>query len=178
MNNNIIDKYRNCVGAVIFNEKGHVLIGRRSANKKTSIGKWQFPQGGIDGDEEPYVAVLREMHEEVGLTPSLETLRYVTKVEGPLVYLVEPGSNNNHIGQSIQWYLFYLPADRIADVNLEVETPPEFDAIQWHDFSAFVDDQSMVVPSKQSMFKRLLLESLPAINHFLIDLEATTSKQL
>lgn len=56
--------YRRNVAAIIINDahKGQVLIARRSDLKHI----WQFPQGGIDDDESPEEAILREVEEEIG----------------------------------------------------------------------------------------------------------------
>jgi mutator protein MutT len=50
------------VAAVIRNNAGEVLIHQRSDN-----GLWEIPAGGIDPDEAPAQAVVREVYEETGL---------------------------------------------------------------------------------------------------------------
>jgi putative (di)nucleoside polyphosphate hydrolase len=64
--------YRPCVGIMLVNRAGLAFVGRR-ANKKlrehVAPGfKWQMPQGGIDEDEDPYKAALRELQEETNVT--------------------------------------------------------------------------------------------------------------
>src|SRR3546814_12436802 len=54
--------YRPCVGLLLLNRQGRVFVGRRV----DTADAWQMPQGGIDPDEEPRVAALREMREEIG----------------------------------------------------------------------------------------------------------------
>ena len=60
--------YRPNVGAVLFNRDGRVLVARRAdlPNAEGAPGGWQLPQGGIDDDEDPRSAVLRELAEEIG----------------------------------------------------------------------------------------------------------------
>ena len=60
--------YRPNVGAVLFNPAGLVLVARRAnfPNAEGPAGGWQLPQGGIDADEDPRSAVLRELAEEIG----------------------------------------------------------------------------------------------------------------
>lgn len=48
---------------VVFNSRGEVLVGERL----NFLGSWQFPQGGIDDDEDPIKAAMRELYEEVGI---------------------------------------------------------------------------------------------------------------
>jgi mutator protein MutT len=50
------------VAAVIRDEQGNVLLGRRSDN-----GKWGLPAGAIDPGETPAEAIVREVYEETGL---------------------------------------------------------------------------------------------------------------
>ena len=63
--------YRPNVGIALFNSAGQVLIGRRFRDDGPEIIlpglEWQMPQGGIDADEDPRDAVMRELWEETGV---------------------------------------------------------------------------------------------------------------
>jgi putative (di)nucleoside polyphosphate hydrolase len=63
--------YRPNVGIALFNASGEVLIGRRFRDDGPEIIlpglEWQMPQGGIDADEDPRNAVMRELWEETGV---------------------------------------------------------------------------------------------------------------
>src|ERR1700744_663255 len=63
--------YRPNVGIALFNATGQVLIGRRFRDDGPEIVlpglEWQMPQGGIDADENPRDAVMRELWEETGV---------------------------------------------------------------------------------------------------------------
>ena len=60
--------YRPNVGAVLFNPAGLIFVARRAdlPNAEGAPGGWQLPQGGIDANEDPAIAVFRELEEEVG----------------------------------------------------------------------------------------------------------------
>ncbi len=61
--------YRQGVGLMILNLQGKVLVGQRrdTGNLVTDgASAWQMPQGGIDSNETPWEAALREMKEEIG----------------------------------------------------------------------------------------------------------------
>ena len=52
--------------------QGHVFIARRFKDDGPEIIlpglEWQMPQGGIDPDEDPRPAAVRELYEETGVT--------------------------------------------------------------------------------------------------------------
>ena len=63
--------FRPCVGVMLINRDGLVFVGRRIDQ---TVEGWQMPQGGIDGNETPVEAGLRELKEEAG-TAKAEILR-------------------------------------------------------------------------------------------------------
>ena len=56
--------YRPNVGMMIINQKKEIFVGKRIDHPSNF---WQMPQGGIDAQEIPSIAALREMEEEVGI---------------------------------------------------------------------------------------------------------------
>lgn len=125
--------YRPCVGAVLFNHDGLVLVARRAnfPNAEGAAGGWQLPQGGIDGAEDPRVAVFRELEEEIG------TARAEIIAEHPdwLTYdlppaLVGKALHGRYRGQRQRWFaLRFLGED--AEIRLDLDPHPEFDAWRW-----------------------------------------------
>ena len=61
------------VNGVIFNQKGQVLLTRRSPMIREP-GKWCLPGGHLDGGEDWVTAVRREIREEIGLVVRTEKL--------------------------------------------------------------------------------------------------------
>ena len=55
--------YRKCVGLVIINNSNKIFVGKRI---DSNLNAWQMPQGGIEPGEDPLIAGLREMKEEIG----------------------------------------------------------------------------------------------------------------
>ncbi len=55
------------VGAMIFNEKGELLMLKRGPASKNERGRWEVPGGGVDFGETQAQAVVREMKEELGV---------------------------------------------------------------------------------------------------------------
>ena len=131
--------YRANVGAALFNRDGLVLVARRidlpavegrvGSEGRPSI--WQMPQGGIDEGEDPRVAVLRELREEVG------TDRAEIIAEHPdwLSYDLPPHLlgrvlGGRYRGQRQRWFaLRFTGSD--DDIRLDLDPHPEFDAWKW-----------------------------------------------
>ena len=125
--------YRLNVGAVLFNAAGLVLVARRAdlPNAEGPDGGWQLPQGGIDDDEDPRTAVLRELAEEIG------TDRAEIIAEHPdwLTYDLPPALigvalRGRFRGQRQRWFaLRFTGTD--TDIRLDADPHPEFDAWRW-----------------------------------------------
>ena len=67
------------VSAVVFNDAGEILLGRRSDN-----GKWSLIAGVLDPGEQPADAVIREVREETGVEAVVE--RLIGVALHPVVY--------------------------------------------------------------------------------------------
>jgi 8-oxo-dGTP diphosphatase len=55
------------VSAVVRDDRGHFLLGRRSDN-----GSWGLPAGAVEPGEQPAEAVLREIYEETGIVAEVD----------------------------------------------------------------------------------------------------------
>ena len=63
--------YRMGVGIFLLNKEKKLWVGKRIDLKSNF---WQMPQGGIDNNESPREAMIRELGEEVGLTNNFDIL--------------------------------------------------------------------------------------------------------
>ena len=143
--------YRLNVGAVLFNTSGMVLVARRAnlPDVEGAAGGWQLPQGGIDADEEPRAAILRELREEIG------TGNATIIGEHPdwLTYdLPEPlrgkAFKGRYRGQRQRWFALRFLGDD-SDIRLDADPHPEFDAWRWAPLSDLPD---LAVPFKRPIY--------------------------
>ena len=149
-------EYRPNVGAVLFNTDGRVLIARRAdmPNAEGAAGGWQLPQGGIDAKEDPRLAVLRELREEIGT----DRAEIIGEHPDWLVYdlpaeLVGRALHGRYRGQRQKWFaLRFLGTD--ADIRLDLDPHPEFDMWRWA--------QLAELPALAVQFKRPIYETLAA----------------
>ena len=149
--------YRPNVGAALFNREGRVFVARRAdlPNAEGAAGGWQLPQGGIDPREDPRDAVLRELAEEIG-TDAAEIL---AEHDEWLTYDLPPellgrALGGRYCGQRQRWFaLRFLGTD--ADIRLDADPDPEFDAWRWAELSE--------LPSLAVWFKRPIYEVLARV---------------
>ena len=124
-------QYRPNVGIVIFNSDKNIWIGKRIDNN-TKEG-WQLPQGGIDHQEEPLDAAIREVYEETGIT----TIKNIATIDNWIKYnlpldIAKNKWGGKNIGQKQKWYLFYFYGDE-NEINININKQPEFSKWKWAD---------------------------------------------
>ncbi len=144
--------YRLNVGAALFNRDGRVFVGRRADLAPGVPGNWQLPQGGVDENEDPRAAVLRELEEEIG-TANAEIL-----AEHPdwhfydlPPHLVGQAFGGRYRGQRQRWFaLRFLGED--SDIRLDAHTHPEFCAWRWVALDAL---PGLAVPFKRDIYATL-----------------------
>ena len=150
--------YRLGVGVMLLNREGKVFVGARIDNPEDA---WQMPQGGIDADEEPWPAALRELEEETGVGPALvekvaecpEALRYDLPEEWrPRLW------GGQWKGQVQHWFLARFTGSD-SDVNIAT-AHPEFRAWKWVEPDRLPD---LIVPFKRALYQRLLADFEPLL---------------
>jgi putative (di)nucleoside polyphosphate hydrolase len=145
--------YRRGVGIMLLNRDKRIFVGRRI----DTPGAWQMPQGGIDGDETPRHAALRELHEEVGTTKA----EILAETENWLTYEL-PGDlhlqawGGRYRGQQQKWFAMrFLGED--SDIRLDAHHP-EFDAWKWATRAELICD---IVDFKRPLYEAALEEFAP-----------------
>ena len=149
--------YRQGVGLMILNFQGKALVGQRCDTKNlvTDGGSaWQMPQGGIDSNETPWQAALREMKEEIGTV----NVRLIASSRGWLTYdFPEPLRSTlwggRFYGQTQKWFLLeFLGND--GEINIHTRHP-EFVSWQW---IAVQELPNMIVSFKHDLYLKVLEE--------------------
>jgi putative (di)nucleoside polyphosphate hydrolase len=149
--------YRPNVGIALFNASGQVLIGRRFRDDGPEIIlpglEWQMPQGGIDADEDPRDAVMRELWEETGVANA----SYLGETDW-LTYDFPPfdGPQSHRLaqfrGQRQKWFaLRFTGHDSEVDPSTPRNgQPPEFDSWRWEQLNRVAD---LVVPFRREVYR-------------------------
>ncbi len=151
--------YRPCVGVMLINREGLVWVGRRADAPNEAEGPgawWQMPQGGIDGDEDPARAAMRELAEETGV----KSARIIGESRDWLTYDLPPSLlgkawGGRFRGQKQKWF-----AARFEGQDGEVDIAPpghpvEFDQWRWAQVSELA---SLIVPFKRDVYTAVVAE--------------------
>ncbi|MFD2206739.1 RNA pyrophosphohydrolase [Kiloniella antarctica] len=143
--------YRPCVGIMLLNAKNQVFVAQRIDNPGTA---WQMPQGGIEQEEEPLKAALRELEEETG-TANAELVAQTSNWQTyDLPHdLVPKIWDGRYRGQKQKWFVFRFKG-LDSEINIDTEIP-EFSEWKWVDMSCLPD---IIVPFKRSLYTKLVEE--------------------
>jgi putative (di)nucleoside polyphosphate hydrolase len=121
------------------------------------VNAWQFPQGGINDDEDPEAAMYRELWEETGLQRQhvqvLGRTRYWLRYQLPERY-IRKSSTPVCIGQKQIWYILRLITTD-ATVRFDHCEKPEFDSWRWVDYWEPLND---VVYFKRKVYQKAMSE--------------------
>ena len=145
--------YRPNVGMMIINQKKEIFVGKRIDHPSNF---WQMPQGGIDAQEIPSIAALREMEEEVGIKKNKVGLLteskdwYYYSIPSDLAKTLWKGK---YKGQRQKWFLYKFKGTE-KDINIHTEHP-EFSDYKWVTKDFLVPN---IVPFKKKIYEKLLLE--------------------
>ena len=143
--------YRPCAGVMLLNSEGKVFVGQRI---DTTVEAWQMPQGGIDDGEDAEAAAIRELGEEIGVTPDKVAL--IAVAPGEFYYDLPPELvgqvwKGKWRGQRQRWFLFrFLGED--YDINIAT-AHPEFSTWRWADPADLPD---IIVPFKRALYEDVL----------------------
>lgn len=143
--------YRPCVGVMLINPGGLVFAAQRVDQDSAA---WQMPQGGVDRDEDPQQAALRELQEETGIPP--DQVEVLAQTDDWLAYdlpheLVPRVWKGRFRGQQQKWFLCRFLGD---DSTIRLDTAhPEFTCWQW---MAADDLLRAIVPFKRDIYARVI----------------------
>jgi len=153
--------YRPNVGIALFNAAGCVLIAKRLRDDGPEViypgYEWQMPQGGIDANEDPRPAALRELYEETGVV----SVSYLGETPDWMAYDYPPYDGPPHRlaafrGQRQRWFAFsFTGEEREIDISVERAADggdPEFGEWRWEVLERVPE---LVVPFRRRVYEQV-----------------------
>jgi len=153
--------YRPNVGIVIFNSKKKIWCGRRlGINTKDA---WQLPQGGIDDNESPLEAAVREAYEETGI----KSIKKISKIDEWIKYelpkdIAKNKWNGKFIGQMQKWFLFQFYGND-DEINININKKAEFSEWKWE---KDIYIQRNVAEFRKTVYKKVFTKFSTIIKNF------------
>ena len=150
--------YRPCVGIMLLNGAGRIWVGQRADMPGDAEGAgtwWQMPQGGIDENEDPRRAALRELREET----AIRTVEVIGETPAWLTYdlpdhLVGVAWGGRYRGQRQKWFAArFLGED--TEVDLGVPGTPNAEFVAWR-WCAPAELPEAIVPFKREVYVEVL----------------------
>ncbi len=150
---------RACVGIMLLDKTNKVWIGRRIAKPHDDPNQfvWQMPQGGIDKEEEPEGAALRELEEETGITSVtiLKQSDHWYSYELP-AELRGKALKGKYRGQTQKWFAMrFNGQEEEINIGEKPSQKAEFDKWRWSAWDPLPD---LIVPFKRGVYQRVLAE--------------------
>ncbi|KAB2911813.1 MAG: RNA pyrophosphohydrolase [Hyphomicrobiaceae bacterium] len=155
--------YRACVGVLLLNKAGQVWIGRRHDAPGEPEGPgswWQMPQGGIDEDEEPARAALRELYEETGI----RSVEIIAESPGWYTYdlpaeLARRAWGGKYRGQKQKWFALRFLG---SDDEVAIVRPPghQSEFVDWR-WAAIDELTDLIVPFKRAVYEQVVRDFAP-----------------
>jgi len=140
--NNLVSKIVEAAAAVILRPDGSFLLGRRPEGKPYA-GYWEFPGGKVEPGETAAQALVRELHEELGI----EADRYTPWITREFVY--------PHAHVRLHFFRVTGWLGEIGDIH--------HDALAWK--RADNVDVSPMLPANVAVLRGLTLPDFYAITH-------------
>lgn len=159
MLDDVLKQYRPNVGVVLFNRKGDVFIGRRIgafgvAGEDAGLLSWQFPQGGVDANEDIAAAAYRELKEETGVVSA----RLLALTPGWLIYdFPTEYAKRGWRGQRQKWAAMLFEGND-GEIDLEADDHQEFDAWRW---AMLEEAPQLIVPFKRKVYDEVVAAFAP-----------------
>jgi len=139
------------VGIAVLNSQNKVFVGKRKDNP---FDKWQMPQGGVELNESPALAMKRELEEET----SIKSIKILKEFNQWLEYelpknLIGKIWKGMYRGQKQKWFIVRFTGEE-DEINIKTKHA-EFSEWKWLDINLLPE---LIVRFKKHIYKEVLTE--------------------
>lgn len=128
------------VGAMIFDDRGRLLMTKRGQGAKNERGYWEIPGGGVELNETRVDALVREIKEEIGvdieIVEELLTFEHMIPAEGQ------------------HWVATTFVVRMMGDQTPKIMEPHKCDAIEWFMLDELPSPLALTTKPSLEMYKR------------------------
>jgi len=156
------EKYKNLplrsgVGIIVLNKENKIFVAKRIDNPKNF---WQMPQGGINNNEDFFMAALRELKEET----SIVSVKLIKEIDNKFTYILPDHLigiiwKGKFKGQIQKWFIMRFVGNE-SEINIKTKHP-EFLDWKWIDLK---DLTKIAVNFKLEVYKQVKSEVLKILN--------------
>ena len=148
---------RSGVGIIVLNKENKVFVAKRIDNPKNF---WQMPQGGINKNEDFFIAALRELKEET----SIVSVKLIKEIDDKFTYILPDHLigiiwKGKFKGQIQKWFIMRFVGNE-SEINIKTKHP-EFLDWKWIDLK---DLTKIAVNFKLEVYKQVKSEVLKILN--------------
>jgi len=154
--------YRPNVGVCLLNSMKEVFV----ASRLNLPGAWQMPQGGVNEDEEPKAAAIRELQEETAVTSAdvlAEVPHWLTyDFPPPVKAKINRLWGGEWKGQAQKWFLLKFRGDE-SEINLAGDgtDAAEFSEWRWMSPQEVIEN---AVDYKRPVYEQVFKSFAPYMN--------------
>ena len=148
---------RRGVGIIVLNKENKVFVAKRIDNPKNF---WQMPQGGINKNEDFFIAALRELKEET----SIVSVKLIKEIDNKFTYILPDYLigiiwKGKFKGQIQKWFIMRF-VGKESEINIKTKHP-EFLDWKWIDLKNLTE---IAVNFKLEVYKQVKSEVLKILN--------------
>ena len=148
---------RSGVGIIVLNKENKIFVAKRIDNPKNF---WQMPQGGINNNEDFFMAALRELKEET----SIVSVKLIKEIDNKFTYILPDHLigiiwKGKFKGQIQKWFIMRFVGSE-SEININTKKP-EFLDWKWIELE---DLTKIAVNFKLNVYKNLKQEISKILN--------------
>lgn len=145
------------VAVWVINEKGELLLQKRSASKKQAPNKWALCAGHIDAGETPENSIVREIEEEIGLKVTIDDLEPIGVIKK------EMNLGNGQYNNNFQYMYILKTNKKIEEYKIQYEELSELKYITLAELKMILETKDSDYTFSEHIYMQDIIKKLEEI---------------